>query len=160
MQQCEMLEYISALIDGELPAEEVQRVRQHLAECLECRSAHEDFLGTRQILRAHHPVRDAQLQQRARQKLFAKERERPWSQAISIPLPVAAVLALLFLIMAAALVRDQHSNFRAAHSAIIEKALPTSGDGEEEKMSLAAFDHGGRAVVYKSPQGEGAEQKR
>ena len=41
---CEFLERVSLLINGEMSREESERVREHIAACAVCRRAEQEFL--------------------------------------------------------------------------------------------------------------------
>jgi hypothetical protein len=56
---CNQTEKVSQLIDGELPASETARVKQHLQECSGCRAAHESFLLLRSQLSSYVSTVDA-----------------------------------------------------------------------------------------------------
>ena len=50
---CNFTEKVSLLIDGELSREEVGAVEKHLAGCLICHQAQEDFLRLRQQIASY-----------------------------------------------------------------------------------------------------------
>jgi hypothetical protein len=53
---CEQIEKISLLIDGELPSAEMRSIEQHLMTCAECQSARMDFLGLRTQISSYLPL--------------------------------------------------------------------------------------------------------
>ncbi len=59
MKSCEEYrEALSALLDGELPAEESAALRAHIAACPECRAVYEAYAALHDALRAPQPVPD------------------------------------------------------------------------------------------------------
>ena len=73
MSNCEHYrQQISQLLDGELPAEQVQTLRTHLRTCPDCRRAYDDFLAIQAAVRdaAAEPPADltARIMQQVRQE--------------------------------------------------------------------------------------------
>ena len=73
MSNCEHYrQQISQLLDGELPAEQVQTLRTHLRTCPDCRRVYDDFLAIQAAVRdaAAEPPADltARIMQQVRQE--------------------------------------------------------------------------------------------
>src|SRR5688500_11840828 len=90
---CEFLERVSLLIDGEMSREESERAREHIAGCAVCRRAEQEFLIVRQQIRSYKSAPGAYSRERALRRLT----ERWWEKKISLPVPAFALAVLLML---------------------------------------------------------------
>jgi len=100
----DLRETISAFVDGEIPAEEAERVREHIASCPECRAVEARMRslgdGVRQL---RPPVPDgfrnavfARLESEGALPPKRKAAPARWRRA-AVPLAAAAALALVLL---------------------------------------------------------------
>lgn len=62
---CEFTEEVSLLVDGELPAGEAARLREHVEGCAACEQARESFLLLRRELRSYERTPDPRAQSKA-----------------------------------------------------------------------------------------------
>jgi hypothetical protein len=102
---CSFTEKISALIDGELSANEAREVERHMLGCNECEQLRSDFLNLRSQLTSFETSLQPAVQNRALKKILGTERRAParrlqWSfgtQAIGFAtvVVVAAIIGLL-----------------------------------------------------------------
>ena len=90
---CEFLERVSLLIDGELSREQSERVREHITSCAVCRRAEQEFLIVRRQIRSYKPALGAYNRERALREIT----ERWWEKKIALPAPVFAMAILLML---------------------------------------------------------------
>lgn len=125
---CPFEEEVSALFDDALGPEDASRVRAHLESCATCRALLEDLQSIRGTL---DPLRTAGVPAR-----------RPlWRRQVRMPLPAAAVLALLVLVAPFIAFRRGESAAPAQH--------PNLSRAPEV---FARYDGGGRAVIYVRPR--------
>ena len=132
---CEFEEEVSAWFDGELPEFEAARVRAHVAECRSCTDLLADFESVRESVRA---LRD----------LPAGDAPRPplWQRQIRVPLPLAAVLAIVLF----------GAPFVAFHRGVRARPEPRAAIVRPAGASLLArYDGGGRAVITVRPKERG-----
>lgn len=133
---CNFAVKVSLMIDGELSVEESEKVKNHLADCEECRNLEKDFLFFRE-----------QIKESAERKVFdlpefLSERKSPfWKKAIAIPAPVLIGLLITFL------------GFGVWFwSAKVKQNEPLAKDqrnlNQPDNSSLARYDKGGRAEIY------------
>lgn len=72
---CSQTEKVSLLIDGELPAAEALKVKQHVSQCGECHEAHESFLLLRGQLNSYQSAIDNAAVQAALARVLAPRNE-------------------------------------------------------------------------------------
>ena len=98
---------ISRHLDGELPAEQVAHLAQHLASCASCRETAEDWQGYGKNLRADQPSgmpdptkawQDIRRAIRTKEDPVAEPNCRPW-WARPLPWPGAAATVALVTIV-------------------------------------------------------------
>lgn len=121
--RCDFEEDVSALFDGELRDEDAARVRAHVESCATCRELLDDFESVRESVRTLHPIE-------------AQPRSL-WRRRVTIPLPIAAAIALLLL-------GAPFVAFRRGEQA---KAPASSVVRSSNSGLLAPYDGGGRAVI-------------
>ena len=102
---CSFTEKISALIDGELSANEARDVERHLLGCNECQQLRADFLSLRSEITSFETSLQPAVQNHALKKILGTERRAParrlqWSfgtQALGFAalVVVAAIISLL-----------------------------------------------------------------
>lgn len=120
---CGFEEDVSALFDGELPEEEAARVRAHMEGCASCRPLLDDFESVRAQVRSLRVTTSW------------------WRRRVSIPLPLAAALALL--IVAAPFVAYRRP----------EEPRPVAAQARPANAGLfAQYDGGGRARITVRPK--------
>ena len=146
---CEFLERVSLLVDGEMSREESDRVREHIAACAACRRAEQEFLLLRRQIRSYRPAPGAYDRAGALRRLAP----RGWEKRIALPVPVfatAVLLALAFVTWSLA----------ARPPGAAQVARPTQpktisgGAPLEGQPGFLRFDHGERAVIYKARRTE------
>src|SRR5579859_6577031 len=81
--RCDFEEDVSALFDGELRDEEAARVRAHVETCAACRELLDDFESVRESVRSLHQIES--------------QPRSLWRRRVTIPLPIAAAIAVLLL---------------------------------------------------------------
>ena len=176
MESCEKLSaLLDALIDGELPASEADRVRRHLAECENCRAYVADAFAMREALEdlgdvqvpedftrnVMDAVRSAPPQARSRRRAF---------HPVRILAPLAACLAIAAVVGLGPLSSRMTEN--AAQTAALDTqtadtALPqerdaaagtqeTAGSGPEDPDSFQSLADASTAT--ESPQAEAQEE--
>ena len=153
IMDCEFLERVSLLVDGELSREESDRVREHIAACAVCRRAEQEFLLLRRQIRSYNPAPGAYDRASALRKIT----ERWWEKKIALPVPVFATAVLLVL---AFVTWSLAARPPAAAPGAKQVARPTqpktssAGAPVEGQPSFLRFDHGERAVIYKARRTE------
>lgn len=151
---CEFLERVSLLIDGELSREQSERVREHITSCAVCTRAEQEFLIVRQRIRSYKPALGAYNRERALREIT----ERWWEKKIALPAPVFAVAVLLMLalvtwsLMARPSATAPGVGQEAARPPQIKS--PAQETPVEGQPSFSRFDHGARAVIYKARRTE------
>ncbi|MCX6143362.1 MAG: zf-HC2 domain-containing protein [Ignavibacteriales bacterium] len=100
-------EQISALIDHELKDEETEVLFAHLSTCRRCRHSLQSVLDLRSDFGEQVPpmapkeLDEKVLQSETRPKLYAGDRKpmtlQVWKRRISIPMPVAAAMAIVLV---------------------------------------------------------------
>ncbi|HJQ68848.1 MAG TPA: zf-HC2 domain-containing protein [Blastocatellia bacterium] len=150
---CEFLERVSMLIDGEMGREEAERVREHIAGCAVCRRAEQEFLFMRQQIRSYKSAPGSYDRGRALRKIT----ERWWEKKISLPAPAFAMAVLLTLafvtwslfVRPSAAVPGVGQVARPPQIQSAPVGIPHSG-----QPSFSYYDHGERAVIYKARRTE------
>jgi anti-sigma factor RsiW len=99
------LESLNDYVHGELDAGETSAVSAHLAQCDDCRLAHEQEVRLGEVLRAHARAEERELPLGFAERIFAAATEQPqqvsWSDRLSaflrpaVALPLAACVALI-----------------------------------------------------------------
>ena len=128
---------ISQMLDGELPAEQVQTLRAHLRTCPDCRHVYDDFLSLQTAVRdaAAEPPADlaARIMQQVRREPVpmapAKPaaRKHPVSGRTSPLLPISVMAACLALILGATLWFTPRRNpSSSAGTALDSSRIPTA----------------------------------
>jgi len=106
---CPDRQIISAFLDGEIESPWDKAVAEHLASCQGCRALHARLAETRRILR-EEPIADwhapMERVRRAMRTQAPPPRREPavWERRVSVPLPVAALAAVLVLFFGVTLV--------------------------------------------------------
>jgi anti-sigma factor RsiW len=103
---CPDREILSAYLDGEIPSPWDRAIAEHVEGCDACRALHARLEETRRILR--EPLELEEPMERVRRRILTSppslSREvSPWRRQVTLPLPVAAVAALLLLTLGVAL---------------------------------------------------------
>ncbi|HEX6625064.1 MAG TPA: zf-HC2 domain-containing protein, partial [Pyrinomonadaceae bacterium] len=70
---CDWAEKVSALIDGELAADEARAVEEHVKLCASCRDAAQSFRALRREIGAHGPAADPVMQRRVLAAVLASK---------------------------------------------------------------------------------------
>ncbi len=130
---CKYTEKVSALIDGELSEREVNSLKAHIASCILCTRAKEDFLFFRSQIKGL--AIDHQTAAQARTHIF--------SRRIAIPAPVFGIAVVLFFGLIAALLRL--GTGASESTALIGPPDQTVSSRD----SLSRFDRGGKAMIFK-----------
>lgn len=150
---CEFLERVSLLIDGEMSREESDRVREHIAACAVCRRAEQEFLLVRRQIRSYKSAPGAYDRERALRKITM----RWWEKKIALPVPVFATAVLLMLAFVTWSLMARPSATAPGAGQAARPPQPKSiseGAPVEGQPSFLRFDHGERAVIYKARRTE------
>jgi anti-sigma factor RsiW len=70
---CDWAEKVSALIDGELAAEETRAVAEHMGTCAACRDAAQSFRALRREINSYGPAADPSAQRRVLAAVLASK---------------------------------------------------------------------------------------
>ena len=154
---CEFLERVSLLIDGELSREQSERVREHITSCAVCRRAEQEFLIVRQQIRSYKPALGAYNRERALREMTGGKAERWWKKKIALPAPVFAMAILLMLALVTWSLMARPSATAPGAGQVARPPQPKSiseGAPVEGQPSFSRFDHGERAVIYKARRTE------
>jgi len=131
--KCEFTEKVSALIDGELLQKEAREIEGHIENCDECAASKDDFLFMRQ------QIKGLAIDERTSASAGPSFLHR----RISIPAPAFVVALLLAAGIISTLVlfvpRGVKNNAQLKQPEKIET----------KKASLARYDNGGKAQIYK-----------
>jgi anti-sigma factor RsiW len=127
-------EQMSALMDSELGDEEAKSLFGHLNSCEGCREAFRSVQALRSDLREQvPPMAPAELDEKIlslipHTRTYAGDRKAvrivAWKRRISVPLPVAAVLALLLMVGSAALSLKVFESQRTQTQTVYITTLP------------------------------------
>lgn len=120
------------MLDGELPEPESTELERHIAQCAECGSAEEDF----QLLRRE--IRGLMVD-----RITVAPEASVFKRRIMVPVPAFAAAVLLLVVLAGMLIFLRTSVEEAGPVAPRRETARPAGD------SLARFDGGGKAVIYK-----------
>ena len=150
---CEFLERVSLIIDGEMGRQEAEQVREHIAGCAVCRRAEQEFLLVRQQIRSYRSAAGSHDRERALRKIT----ERWWQKKISMPAPAFAMAVLLALAVVtwslflrpAPAVPGVGQVARPTQIKSVPVSTPHAG-----QPSFSYYDHGDRAVIYKARRTE------
>jgi anti-sigma factor RsiW len=127
---CEWLERLSRLIDGELDDDEAARVGEHLLTCPTCGEARNEFLLLGKALREVPSGADAFAARRAE---HAVTRVPSWRRPIPVPVPLFAGLIALILAL-------------GGLAAVRRGSPPTRAPAATS--DLASLDRGERASIH------------
>lgn len=145
---CEFLERVSLLIDGEMSREESEQVREHIAACAVCRLAEQEFLLVRQQIRSYGSAPDSYGAAQAFREITREKAASWWGRKIALPAPAFALMVLLVLTsLAWSLIRpaarEPQRNERATRPPVIDQQGADQPD-------FSRYDHGERAEIYKA----------
>ncbi len=146
---CEFLEGVSLLIDGEMSGEEAEQVREHIKGCVVCRQAEQEFLHVRQQIRSYKSKADSYSAGRALREITVRKSTRWWEKKIALPAPA---FALMVLVMLALLSWSLFVRPVATAPGTLDRArrLPVSDQPGAGEQDFSRYDHGERAVIYKA----------
>lgn len=151
--KCDFVEKVSMLIDGELPAAEIEAVRAHVEACADCRELEKDFLFfRRQITNAASDYAETA---RVKTSPVAPEKRNPfWRRWISLPVPALALFVFALICAGAWLTFSRLSRMKIDTAATETPAKNGSPKTENspDMVSLARYDGGGRAEIYVAPR--------
>ena len=153
--ECEQMEKVSQLMDGELSDEEVAAVSTHVANCRVCERAAADFMSLRREIAAFDIELKPFVKQRVLRSLVASQNPPLWRRRISIPVPVMATLLLALL--AIALWWTARSARLPPSQEVDVRRVTTEGQSQAA-ADLSRFDHGGRAAIEKIKQSGSVNQ--
>jgi predicted anti-sigma-YlaC factor YlaD len=146
---CEFLERVSLLIDGEMSGEESERVREHIKGCTVCRQAEQEFLHIRQQIRSYESKTDSYGAARAQREITGRKPTRWWGKKIALPAPA---FALMVFAMLALLSWSLFARPAATGPGPVDRArrLPVTDHTAVGQQDFSRYDHGERAVIYKA----------
>ncbi len=145
---CDFAEKVSMLIDGELPATEIESVRAHLEHCAECRSLKRDFLFFREQIKTSVSEKFAGEQVEI-SPVPIKKQTRIWSGWVSLPAPALALFVFALICLGAwfAISRFSRTSIDTASHTQVKNTAPKTAKAPTE-VSLTRYDTGGRAEIY------------
>ncbi|HEX5732490.1 MAG TPA: zf-HC2 domain-containing protein [Blastocatellia bacterium] len=147
---CEFLERVSLLIDGEMSREESERVRAHITSCAVCSRAEQEFLIVREQIRSYKPAAGGYNRDRALREIT----ERWWEKKIALPVPAFAFAVLLMLALVTWLLLARPSATAPGAGQEVTGTPQIKSPAKEmpvdSQPSFSRFDHGARAVIYKA----------
>jgi len=143
---CEQMERVSQLIDGELTEEEAAAMRAHLAACQICSQGHADFMLLRQEIKAHDFRLKPFAKERGLRDIIATRNPPLWKKRIGIPVPLMAVL--LIALVAVALWSVMRLSRRPTGQEASVKRVTTDRHSQDV-FNLSRFDHGDRVAIQK-----------
>jgi hypothetical protein len=90
-------------------------------------------------------------QRRTLRRILVSEKPRLWRRSIRLPVPAFALLLFAVVALGAWLVLLRQSSPAPAEAKPekILRELPAPTEGTQDKLDLARFDRGERAVIYK-----------
>lgn len=161
---CEWTEKISQLMDDELAAEEMRRMKQHLFSCPICRQAHQEFVALRERLQSYQSYQGSDqhaaavfARQQALRRILASRPARFWQSPVVLPVPVVmgAMLLVIALVAVISLIRWRQDERRMSQP---PGALRIVKPGEQSQdaavlpgqIDFSRYDKGERAVIYKT----------
>lgn len=148
---CNFTEKISLLIDGELSREEVGLVEKHLAGCLICRQAQEDFLRLRQQIASYDFAHESFAGRQALHSIVAAQNIPVWKRRLSIPAPVFALLVMALVAVAAWAVSMRAAR-KPGPGLAVQPATSAPAPGGVEAaqggIDFSRYDNGARAIIY------------
>ncbi|NNE68463.1 MAG: zf-HC2 domain-containing protein [Pyrinomonadaceae bacterium] len=130
---CKQTEEVSALMDGELAREVANKLRKHIGTCEECAEAEMDFILMRRQIRGLA----------VDEQIAAAPRHSWIGWRISIPAPVFGIALLVVAGLVAVLLANR------AQPPVGNAASPLPEKTIADSASLARFDGGGKAQIYK-----------
>lgn len=141
------------LVDGELPASEIEAVRRHVAGCAECQSLEKDFLFFRQEIKTS--LSDVfEIEQISSHSVPIRKKTPFWSGRISLPAPALALFVVALIGLSAWLVFSRFS--RTSIETVVthnpKKNTAPKIPNPASERSLAHYDAGGRAEIYVVPR--------
>jgi hypothetical protein len=159
---CPDRQFISLYLDGELPSPWDGKMEAHLESCEECRSVMTGYRNIKNHLQDNTKIDCGAAQERVWKKLTApglvSPREHPkatglnriWGRSITLPLPVAAAAALVFVVFFALV--GVRSLFRPVP--ILQEQVAASGIGLNDNGMVNIQDMAG-VLQYLSNQDNG-----
>ena len=151
--ECEQMEKVSQLIDGELSDEEATATMSHIANCLICGRACGDFTLLRRKIKLYHIQLEPFVKERVLRDLIASENPPLWKRRITIPVPVLALF--LVAIVAVAFWGSVRLSQTPIRQELNVKRITTDGQSQAA-FDLSRFDHGDRAAIEKIKQSSGS----
>lgn len=149
MMNCDYAIKVSILIDGEMPENEREEAQAHVAACEACRKMEKDFLFFRAQIAAAEDLTSRSL----KTHIFPTREKIPfWKKAVALPVPVLAVLLLVFIGFGAWLSVSRFYASREISGENSGKIEPPKFENPAGAFSLARFDNGGRAEIYVAPR--------
>lgn len=147
---CKLTEKVSLLLDGELSADEAERLAQHISACTICSSAREDFLRLRRQIKAYEFTPDQAARQRALAQILKPAPLPLWRRRLAVPVPVFAVIVLMVAVVAWAIFPLLAAK---PSPAVLQPNDPAPAS--HRNFDLSRFDHGERAEIYTVPRQAG-----
>jgi len=143
---CEQMERVSQLIDGELTDEEAATTSRHLAACQICSQAQADFLRLRHEIKVHDFKLEPFAKERVLRDVRASLNPPIWRRRISVPVPAIALLLIaLVIIVLWSLMR--FSRVPASQEVNVKRV--STDRHSQDVFDLSRFDHGDRVAIRK-----------
>lgn len=148
---CDFAEKVSTLIDGELPAAEIEAVRAHVTACADCRELEKDFLFFRRQIKSPAPD-SAEIAPGNISAFPAERRTTIWKRRILLPVPALVLFVFGVVGLGAWLISSRlgESSVETTQTAVKNAAPKIEKQPNED--SLARYDAGGRAEIYVLPK--------
>ena len=154
---CPDRQIISLYVDGELPSPWDGKMKAHLESCEKCRSALAGYRSIKNHLSDDPEKALSEAQERVWQKLtapalvvFREPKKAIWSRNITLPIPVAAAAALVFVAFFALV--GIRSLYRP--TPILQEQIAASGIGLNDNGMVNIQDMAG-VLQYLSGQDNG-----
>jgi len=147
---CPDRQIVSLYLDGELPSPWDGKMEAHLESCEKCRAALAEYRSIKDYLSGDKEKHQAGAQERVWQKLTAPSLvispeprratgiSRVWSRNITLPLPVAAAAALVFVVLIALVgLRGQPQSAPVLQEQIAASAMGLNDNGMVNIQDMA-----------------------
>jgi anti-sigma factor RsiW len=147
-------ELISAYMDGEVPQPWNDKIRNHLADCPECRDKAERYRQVDALISRSNQISEHQVaaskscvKERIQEQLSYTNRERKsvWNKTVSVPIPLAAAAVILMLMLAGFLTLIGVSGTQTPH--LGDNLNITLNPEDVEALLKALQTHEGEIVI-------------
>ena len=148
---CNLTEKVSLLLDGELAADEAERLEPHVTACPVCRTAREDFVRLRRQIKAYEYTPNTEARRRALAHILAPPPVPLWRRRLALPVPVFAVIGLMIAVAVWAILPRRTVQPSPA-PLVLQPNDAATAHAAQSRFDLSRFDHGERAEIYTVPR--------